>query len=391
MTTQDGYEKVGASATKEDVKDAIKSQSAGLYPGAFCKVVEDVAGDPDYCSVIHADGAGTKSTIAYIHYKEYGDASVFRGIAQDSAIMNLDDMACVGATNDFVFSNTIGRNAHRVNKEILTNIIEGYQDVVDNLKEHGCRIIMAGGETADVGDLVETVIVDSTVFVRLPRKDVIDASNIKPGNVIVGLASFGKAVYEKSYNSGIGSNGFSRARHLLLKHEYAEKYPETFSATIPDELVFQGKYALDDLLPNGNGMTVGEALLSPTRTYLPVVDEVLKRHRRDISGIIHCSGGGLTKSLHFGRGLHYVKSDLFEAPPIFQALLDTGNISLQEACKVFNMGIRYEIYTTAKIAQSVIAIAKEYGIDAKVIGEVLPKRTERNSLTIKARGEELTY
>lgn len=389
--TQDGYEKVGASATKEDVKDAIKNQSAGLYPGAFCKIVDDVAGDPNYCSVIHADGAGTKSTIAYIHYKEHGDASVFRGIAQDSAIMNLDDMACIGATNDFVFSNTIGRNAHRVNKEILTNIIEGYQDVVDNLNQHGCKITMAGGETADVGDLVETVIVDSTVFVRLPRKDVIDASNIKPGNVIVGLASFGQATYEQSYNSGIGSNGFSRARHLLLKHKYAEKYPETFSATIPNELVFQGPYALNDQLPNANGMTVGEALLSPTRTYLPVMNELLKKHRRDVFGIIHCSGGGLTKSLHFGRGLHYVKNDLFETPPIFQALLDTNNISLEEACKVFNMGIRYEIYTTPKAAKTVIETAKKFGIDAKVIGEVLPKRTEHNSLTIKTRGTELTY
>lgn len=390
--TDDGYKQVGASASKEEVKEAIKKQDAGLYPGAFCKIVTDITGDQNFCSIIHADGAGTKSTIAYIQYKETGDPSVFRGSAQDSTIMNLDDLACVGATTGFVLSNTIGRNAHRIGKDILINIIEGYQDVVDMLAKHNVSVVMAGGETADVGDLVGTVIIDSTVFARLERSKVINAANIKPGNVIIGLASFGKANYETGYNSGIGSNGYTRARHLLLKHEYAEKYPETYSATIPENLVYQGKYALSDRLPGASGMTIGEALLSPTRTYLPPVSRILDKHFGDISGIVHCSGGGLTKSTHFGTGLHYIKNDLFEAPDIFEAMLDTGNLTLKEACKVFNMGQRYEIYASPEAADSIIAIAKSYGVDAKVIGEVQPnKDAATNSLTIMTRGQLLTY
>lgn len=389
--TQDGYEKVGASASKEEVKEAIKGQSAGLYPSAFCKIVDDVAGDGNYCSIIHADGAGTKSTIAYIHYREHNDPSIFRGIAQDSTIMNLDDLACVGATSGFVLSNTIGRNAHRIGKDVLIQLIEGYQETADMLNRYGATTVLAGGETADVGDLVGTVIVDSTVFARIPRSQVVDAGNIKAGDVIIGLASFGQAVYENSPNSGIGSNGYSRARHLLLKNDYARKYPETFSATIPNELVYQGKFLMDDPLPGDPSMTVGQALLSPTRTYLPAVNEMFEKHREDISGVIHCSGGGLTKSMHFSRAAHYVKTDLFDAPPIFEAMLDTGNLSLKEACKVFNMGQRYEIYASPKVADSIISIAKKYGIAAKVIGEVLPSKTEANTLTINTRGQELHY
>lgn len=392
MITEDGYKKVGASASKEEVKEAISGQSAGLYPGAFCKIVDDIVGDENYCSIIHADGAGTKSTIAYIHYREHNDPAIFRGIAQDSTIMNLDDLACVGATSGFILSNTIGRNAHRIGKDILTHLIEGYQETADMLNSYGSTTILAGGETADVGDLVGTVIVDSTVFARLARKDVIDASHIKAGDVIIGLASFGQAIYETSPNSGIGSNGYSRARHLLLKNEYARKYPETFSPTIPNDLVYQGRYGLDDPLPGDKTMTVGQALLSPTRTYLPAISEIFKKHRENISGVIHCSGGGLTKSMHFSRAVHFVKNDLFDAPPIFEAMLDTGNISLKEACKVFNMGQRYEIYASSQSVDSIISIAEKYGIAAKVIGNVLPgKNTEANSLEINTRGQELKY
>lgn len=391
MTHEELYEKVGASATKEEVKDAIINQSAGLYPGAFCKIVEDVIGDKDYCSIIHADGAGTKSTIAYIHYREHNDPVVFKGIAQDSAVMNLDDMACTGVTSGFIFSNTIGRNAHRVGKDILTNIIEGYQEFASMLGRYGVVMTLAGGETADVGDLVGTVIVDSTVFVRIARNDVIDAEKIKPGNVIIGLASFGQSIYETSQNSGIGSNGYSRARHLLLKNDYAKRFPETYSVTIPSDLVYAGKYLLEDPLPGAENMTIGQALLSPTRTYLPVLSEIFKKYRPDITGCIHCTGGGLIKSMNFGHNLHYVKNNLFDAPPIFQVMLETGKISLKEACKVFNMGQRYEIYTSPESVDGIISISRKYGIDAQVIGEVLSQEDEQNSLTIYTRGEEINY
>ncbi|MDD4615845.1 MAG: AIR synthase-related protein [Alphaproteobacteria bacterium] len=388
--SETGYEKLGVSPTKEDVREAIKNQSKGLFPGAFCKIIDDVAGDPKYCSIIHADGAGTKSTLAYLAYKEHGDASAFRGIAQDSAVMNLDDMACVGAVDNFVFSNTIGRNAHRVGKDALGQIVEGYQAVFDMLKGYDIGVAMAGGETADVGDLVATIIVDSTVFARLPRSEAIDASAIKPGNVIIGLASFGQATYENAYNSGIGSNGITRARHLMLKHDYATKYPESFSSTLSDDLIYQGKYGLDDPLP-GSSVSVGDALLSPTRTYLPVMKDVYAKYREDISGVIHCSGGGLTKSLHFGSGLHYYKTDLFDAPPLFEAMLDTGNITLSEACKVFNMGQRYEIYASEAAVNGIVAIARRHGVEAKVIGEVRESKAAANRLTIQTRGQELTY
>ncbi len=385
-----GYEKLGVSPTKEDVREAIKNQSKGLFPGAFCKIIEDAAGDPDYCSIIHADGAGTKSSIAYLWYREHGDASVFRGIAQDSAVMNLDDMACVGVTNGFIFSNTIGRNAHRVGKDALANIVEGYQDTFNMLRGYGIEVEMAGGETADVGDLVTTVIVDSTVFARMPRASVIDAANIKPGCVIIGLASYGQATYETAYNSGIGSNGITRARHLMLKHDYASKYPETYSATLHVDLVYQGKYSLDDLLP-GTSITIGQALLSPTRTYLPVMKDIYARYREDISGVIHCSGGALTKSLHFGTGLHYIKTDLLETPPLFEAMLETGTLTLSEAYKVFNMGQRYEIYATEAAASGIISIARKYGIDAKVIGEVAENKTGANKVTIQTHNQTLEY
>lgn len=375
---------MGVSPTKEEVQEATKAQGQGLFPGAFCKIVEDFLGDYQWCSLMHADGAGTKSSLAYIHYKEFNDPTVFRGIAQDSLIMNTDDLLCVGAVNNLVVSNTIGRNAHRVSGKALNEIISGYEDTKNMLLEHGVKMIMAGGETADLGDLVSTVIVDSTIFTRMKRASVIDCSNIYPGNVIVGLASFGQAVYEKTYNSGIASNGFTAARHLLLSQHYITKYPETFSSTLKKTQVYTGKFLIEDHLPNSE-QTIGQALLSPTRTYLPVISKILKQAplAKGIHGIIQSSGGGQVKCKKFGNSLHYIKDNLFDMPPIFQAIMATGKIPRKEMYQVFNMGQRLEIYCDSEIASNVIAIAKQQNIDAQIIGKVEKNnKTGNNRVTI---------
>lgn len=387
----EAYLSRGVSPTKDDVHAAIKKQDKGLYPGAFCKIIEDIAGDDKFCSIVHADGAGTKSIIAYLYYKETGDASVFKGIAQDSLIMNIDDMLCVGAVDNFIVSNTIGRNAHRINKDIIREVIEGYSSVIEELKKFGVNVNMAGGETADVGDLVATIIADSTAVARLSKKQVIDCDNIEAGDVIVGLASFGQATYEKSYNSGIGSNGLTAARHSLLSSEYKEKYPESYSSTIQDENVYSGIYKLTDKLPNSN-QTVGEALLSPTRTYAPVIKEVLKKEGANIHALIHCTGGGMVKCIKFGKKVTYIKDDLFEIPPIFEAIRTVDDIPMKEMFQIFNMGHRMEVYCKKEKAQSIIDIAKKFNIDAKIIGRVEKNETsENNTVIIKHKGETYTY
>lgn len=380
----------GVSATKEDVHAAIAGFSLGLYPGAFCKIVEDVLGDSDYCNVIHADGAGTKSTIAYIQYLETGDSSVFRGIAQDSIVMNLDDMLCVGATTDFVVSNTIGRNAHRVDGAIVREIIAGYEEFAASMSDHGIRILLGGGETADLGDLVATVIVDSTIFARMRRADVVDCANISAGNVIVGLASYGQSTYETAWNSGIGSNGFTAARHMLMSKEYASAYPETYSQTMAEDDVYAGPYKLDDALA-GSEMTVGEALLSPTRTYLPVARRLFEEVGSQITGVVQPSGGGQAKCTTFGTGLHYVKDNLFERQPIFDALAATGALSEKELYQVFNMGHRLEVFCNEAAVGDVIAIAKDFGIDAQVVGRVEASADGDNHLTILDRGNTFEF
>jgi phosphoribosylformylglycinamidine cyclo-ligase len=388
---EDTYTARGVSPTKEDVHEAVKQHDLGLFPKAFCKIVDDALNDPAYCSVMHADGAGTKSTIAYLHYRETGDAEIFRGIAQDSLVMNLDDILCVGATTDFVVSNTIGRNAHRIDGEVIRQLIDGYESFGKLLATHGVKTYMAGGETADVGDLVATVIADSTVFCRLKRSDVIDCSHIQPGSVIVGLASFGQASYEDSYNSGIGSNGFTAARHMLLKNSYAEKYPETYSSTLEKSAIYQGDYQLGDQLPGGR-QTVGEALLAPTRTYLPVMQAVYAKHRSAIQGVIHSSGGGQVKCKNFGKGLHYIKDSLFEPPAIFQVLAATNHMGAKEMYQVFNMGQRLEIYCLPEVARDIIAIAKRFSVDAQLIGRVEGHtNAAANQVTIKTANGDLVY
>ena len=387
----ESYLSRGVSPTKDDVKKAVSGQSGGVFPGAFCKLVEDIAGDPDYALAVHADGAGTKSSAAYLQYRETGDVSWFASLAQDSLVMNTDDLACVGVLSGMSLSNTIGRNAHRVNGACIAAIINGYDAVIGKLHDLGIDIHMTGGETADVGDLVRTLIVDSTIVARVKRSDVISAANIKPGHVIVGLSSSGKATYEDHENSGISSNGLTAARHMLLSKYYLEKYPESISETIPADKVYCGKFRLEDPLP-GSSMTVGEAILSPTRTYLPVLARILAAHRTSISGIIHCTGGGQAKCKDFGRHLRYVKDNMFPFPPIFQAIFDSGEIPMKEMFQVFNCGHRMEFYCDPAAAQDIIGIASEFGIEAKVIGHVesLPEGTS-NEVVIEAYGQKFIY
>jgi len=387
--SSEAYLKRGVSPTKDDVHAAIAKQAKGLYPGAFCKIIEDIAGDNKWCSVLHADGAGTKSIIAYLYYKETGDASVFKGIAQDSLVMNIDDMLCVGVTDNFIISNTIGRNAHRIGKEILKEIIDGYGEVIDMLKSHGINAVMAGGETADIGDLVSTVVADSTVVARLPREKVINCDNISAGDVIVGLASFGQATYEKSFNSGMASNGLTAARHSLLSGEY-KKYKETYSSTIEDKLVYCGKYKLTDKLP-GSTQTVGQAILSPTRTFLPVVKEILAEESASISALIHCTGGGAGKSKNFGKGVTYIKDNLFEPPAIFKAIQDSGNIPWKEMFQIFNMGARLEIYCKKDAVDRIIKISEKFKIPAQIIGRVEKSADGKNKVFVSFNGETFEY
>lgn len=368
------YNLRGASASKSEVHQAIKNIDKGLFPGAFCKVVPDyLAGDKDFCNIIHADGAGTKTSLAYMYYKETGDKSVFRGIAQDSLVMNLDDLLAVGASDNFILSNTIGRNKNLVPAEIIAEIIEGYEDVIKMLKGYDINVISCGGETADVGDLVRTLIVDSTICVRMKRCDVINNERMKPGDVIVGLASDGRAVYEDRYNAGMGSNGLTSARHDVFSKIYRDKYPESFDNNIPEEVTYTGNYYLTDDFGIG-GLTIGQAVLSPTRTYAPVLKSVYEQFGPEINGVVHNSGGGLIKCRSFGMGLNFIKDNLFETPKLFELIKEASGTEISEMYQVFNMGCRLEVYTDEKTADKVIDTAKCFGINAKIIG-----RVEKNS------------
>ncbi len=378
------YAKRGVSADKEDVHYAIRNLDKGLYPKAFCKILPDrVGGDEAYANIMHADGAGTKSSLAYIYWKETGDLSVWRGIAQDAIVMNLDDMLCAGATESFLFSNTIGRNPFYVSRDVLAEILEGMESFFDMLRGHGIQAENTGGETADVADLVRTLIHDATAFARLPRKHVITNEDIQPGDIILGLASFGQTTYEDRYNAGMGSNGLTNARHDVLHKIYAEKYPESFSPKVPQDLVYSGKHELTDAL-EGTPINVGQALLSPTRTYLPLMKNVLDPYRDKIHGLIHCTGGGQTKVMKFVENLHIVKDNLFDTPPLFQLIQQSSQASWKEMYQVFNMGHRLEIYTDEETAKAIIDMAGTYQIEAQIIGRCL--EAPKNKLTIE--GEE---
>ena len=385
----DRYTQRGVSASKEDVHQAITKLDKGLFPKAFCKIVPDyLAHDEDYCVVMHADGAGTKSSLAYIYWKETGDISVWKGIAQDAIIMNIDDLLCVGATNNILLSSTIGRNKNLIPGEVVSAIINGTEEVLKMLRSHGLGIISTGGETADVGDLVRTIIVDSTVVSRMNRKDVIDNSRIRAGDVIVGLASFGRASYEDAYNGGMGSNGLTSARHDVFHKEYATKYPESYDKNISVELVYSGKFRVTDTIPEAE-LNVGKLVLSPTRTYAPIIIEVLKNLRSQIHGMIHCSGGAQTKVLHFIDNLHIVKDNLFDTPPLFKLIQEESGTAWNEMYKVFNMGHRMEIYVDEKNANQIIDISKHFNVDAKIVGRV--EKGETKQLTISSEHGQFAY
>lgn len=368
------YNQRGVSASKEDVHNAIKNIDKGIFPQAFCKIIPDIlGGDEAWCNIMHADGAGTKSSLAYAYWKETGDLSVWKGIAQDAVIMNLDDLICVGATENILLSSTIGRNKLLIPKEVLAAIINGTEEILEDLRKHGISIYATGGETADVGDLVRTIIVDSTVTCRMKRADVISNHNIKAGNVIVGFSSSGQATYEQSYNGGMGSNGLTSARHDVFNKTVAEKHPQSYDPAVPSDLVYSGSRNLTDLIdiPGFSALTAGQLVLSATRTYAPVVKEILTRHRTQIDGIVHCSGGAQTKVLHFiNNGLHVIKDNLFPIPPLFQMIHKESGTDWKEMYKVFNMGHRLEMYVPEEIAQSIISISKSFNIDAQIIGRV---------------------
>lgn len=384
----DRYAKRGVSSGKEDVHAAIKNIDKGLFPNAFCKIVEDfLSQDKDFCNVMHADGAGTKSSLAYIYWKETGDLSVWKGIAQDAIIMNTDDLLCVGATNNILLSSTIGRNKNLIPGEVISEIINGTEEVLQMLRENGMNIISTGGETADVGDIVKTIIVDSTVTARMKRSDVV-VNSIQPGDVIVGLASYGQASYEKHYNGGMGSNGLTSARHDVFYKEYAHKYPESYDHLIPEELRYNGSLKLTDPVP-GVPVTAGELVLSPTRTYAPIMIEIFKNFKKQINGIIHCSGGGQTKVLHFIDDLHVVKDNLFEIPPLFKLIKEESNTPWKEMYKVFNMGHRMELYVPEEIAGEIIKISELFRVPAKIIGRVM--ESDFTQLTIINDEEKIIY
>ncbi|MFM8738830.1 MAG: AIR synthase related protein [Cytophagales bacterium] len=385
----DRYTQRGVSAAKEDVHQAIAKLDKGLFPKAFCKIVPDLlANDPAYCTVMHADGAGTKSSLAYMYWKETGDLSVWTGIAQDAVIMNVDDLLCVGATGPILLSSTIGRNKRKVPGEVITAIINGTEEVLEMLRQYGMNIISTGGETADVGDLVRTIIVDSTVVARMKRADVIDNSNIQAGDVIVGLASYGQAKYETEYNGGMGSNGLTSARHDVFENSYSEKFSESFDPSVPADLIYSGKYKLTDTIPSVP-LNVGKLVLSPTRTYAPVMVQALKELRDRIHGVVHCSGGAQTKVLHFIEGLHVIKDNLFEIPPLFKLIQEASGTDWKEMYKVFNMGHRLEIYLPASFAKQVIDLSKSFGVDAKIIGRV--EAASKKQVTLKSKKGEFVY
>jgi phosphoribosylformylglycinamidine cyclo-ligase len=377
------YADRGVSASKEDVHNAIKSIDKGLFPKAFCKIVPDyLTNDDDYCLIMHADGAGTKSSLAYMYWKETGDLSVWKGIAQDALIMNIDDLICVGATDTIMLSSTIGRNKNLVPGEVISAIISGTEEVIKELKSHGVNIHSTGGETADVGDLVRTIIVDSTVTARIKRSKVVDNTNIKAGDVIVGLASFGQATYEKNYNGGMGSNGLTSARHDVFANLYAQKYPESFDAQVPAHLVYSGNIKLTDLLEN-SPLDAGKLVLSPTRTYAPIIKAILDKYSpTQIHGMVHCSGGAQTKILHFIDNLHIIKDTMFPVPPLFKLIQEQSKTDWKEMYQVFNCGHRMELYVPAEIAQDIIAISKSFNVDAQIIGRV--EASSSKKLTIKS-------
>ncbi|MCI4666859.1 MAG: AIR synthase-related protein [Bacteroidia bacterium] len=378
------YAKRGVSADKEDVHFAIKNLDKGLFPNAFCKVMPDmVAGDDDFVNIMHADGAGTKSSLAYLYWKETGDLSVWKGIAQDAIVMNIDDMICVGATDSFLFSNTIGRNPFYITRDVLATMLNGMEEFFQMLREYGVTVHNTGGETADVADLVRTMIFDATAFSRIPKRSVITNEDIREGDVILGLASFGQTIYENSYNAGTGSNGLTNARHDVLANVYASKYPESYSPDVPKDLVYSGKSLLTDPL-EGTEVNVGQALLSPTRTYLPLFKKILPIYRDKIHGLIHCTGGGQTKCMKFVNGLHIIKDKLFDTPPLFKLIQQNSGASWEEMYKVFNMGHRMEIYTDEGTAEAIMKEAESFKIEAKVVGRC--EKAEKNRLTIV--GEE---
>ena len=389
--TSDKYMQRGVSASKEDVHNAIKDLDKGLFPKAFCKIVPDfLTGNKEYCIVMHADGAGTKSSLAYMYWKETGDLSVWKGIAQDALIMNIDDLICVGATENIMLSSTIGRNKNKIPGDVISAIINGTKELVDDLKKNDINIHMTGGETADVGDLVRTIIVDSTVVARLKKEEVIDNSKICDGNVIVGLASFGKSTYESEYNSGMGSNGLTSARHDVFHKMLAEKYPESYDPSISEELVYSGTKKLTEKLTHNNS-DVGKLVLSPTRTYAPVIKKIIKEiGNKNINGIIHCSGGAQTKILHFiDDDLHVIKDNLFDIPYLFKLIQQESNTSWQEMYKVFNCGHRMELFVEPEFADKIIRISNSFNIDAKIIGKVINSDTKK--LTIKSEFGEFNY
>lgn len=380
MESNERYMLRGVSASKEDVHNAIKNIDKGLYPKAFCKIIPDIlGGDPEYCNIMHADGAGTKSSLAYAYWKETGDLSVWKGIAQDALIMNIDDLLCVGAVDNILVSSTIGRNKNLVPGSVISAIINGTDELLAELREMGVGAYATGGETADVGDLVRTIIVDSTVTCRMKRSDVINNANIRPGDVIVGLASFGKATYEKEYNGGMGSNGLTSARHDVFGKSIAKKYPETYDHAVPEELVYSGGLNLTDTVKD-SPLDAGKLVLSPTRTYAPVVKKLLDALRPQIHGMVHCSGGAQTKILHFVDGVHVIKDNLFPIPPLFRTIQEQSKTEWKEMYKVFNCGHRFEVYLPKEYAQQVIDISKSFGIDAQIIGRI--EQSDHTHLTI---------
>ena len=368
MSDPSRYEQRGVSFSKEDVHDAIKNTGKGIYPKAFCKIIPDIAGGDDgFCNIMHADGAGTKSSLAYLYWKETGDLSVWKGIAQDAIVMNLDDLICVGATDNILLSSTIGRNKKLIPGEVISAIIEGTEEFLEKMRSLGIGIWSTGGETADVGDLVRTVIVDSTVFCRMQRNRVVDNARIRPGDVIVGLASYGQATYETDYNGGMGSNGLTSARHDSLNKVYAFRYPESFDDRVPDKLVYSGNKSVTD--PSDvPGIDIGKLILSPTRTYAPVIRRMLDEHFSNIHGIIHCSGGAQTKVLHFVENLHVIKDNLFPIPPLFRLIREESQTPLREMYQVFNMGHRMELYVPESIADDLIRISGEFNVEARIVG-----------------------
>lgn len=389
MDLHNRYMMRGVSAAKEDVHNAIKNIDKGIFPQAFCKIIPDIlGGDPEYCNIMHADGAGTKSSLAYMYWKETGDLSVWKGIAQDALIMNTDDLLCVGAVDNILVSSTIGRNKMLVPGEVISAIINGTDELLASMREMGIGIYATGGETADVGDLVRTIIVDSTVTCRMKRSDVINNANIQPGDVIVGLASFGQATYETSYNGGMGSNGLTSARHDVFAKYLAEKYPESYDHAVPDELVYSGHYHLDDKLADVP-VNAGQLVLSPTRTYAPVIKRILDELRPEIHGMVHCTGGAQTKVLHFvNDNCKVVKDNMFPVPPLFRMIREESQTDWKEMYKVFNMGHRMEIYVKPEFAEIVINISKSFNIDAQIIGHI---EEGEKSLTIKSEFGEFNY